>query len=113
MYVSAGLSAVEFWNQPPTRLFGDYKSILDDLHADGWDNFPHDDEVNAWVFNSYDFKFFDLTVPPKGRVLFEVELITMISIVGDCDATITFQGSDSFVLCPFLQFEVIQKGPVI
>jgi hypothetical protein len=109
------LHLYEWWNQPPTMLTAP-REIIFDMEVDGGFALGGPG-TNAftWVFNGYDVKFTSLVVPPKGVVVFEVTLDTWIGFCGDpCTADIKIDGSDSSVLCPFVQFEVreaISKGP--
>jgi hypothetical protein len=117
VWVFVGLDLIEWWPQPPTRLNGPYAQSAH-LQTDGFDAWPgpnSQDYKYLWVFNSYDLSYSSLTVPPNGSVLFEAYLSTVIDITGGtCFASITIQGDDSSVLCPFLQFkasELIHHGP--
>jgi hypothetical protein len=114
------LDIIEWWTQPPTRLSGAASTKIVDLKTDGWDAWPNNSQDAAfeWVFNSYGLNYHSsLAVPPKGRVLFEVLVATVIYITGGpCFASITVEGGDYSILCPFLRFEVtevIQQGPPI
>jgi len=116
------LNIYEWWNQPPTLLSDPAHLVLIfTIEIDGglsWLTGKAQEEAFEWVFNGYDVKGSSLLVPPKGVVVFEVVLLTYIGFLypfsAFCTADIKIEGSESSVICPFLQFqatEVIQSGP--
>jgi len=119
LYAYVALNILEWWNQPPTSPPRDGRQTKEVLSVwlDGGLHVTDGAGRNAttWVANSFDVTFpHSITVPPKGVIVFKVDLSTLIDMMGDYDtAHIRIFGSNSFVACPFVKFQtnVVTKGP--
>jgi hypothetical protein len=116
------LTLLEWWNNPPTKpqfddaqIAGIFADIIDGGVAilDG----PGKNKTET-VLNLFDLKYpRSIVVPPKGMMVFQVSVETDIYFLGAGfnTASIRINNNDSFVVCPFVQFQVtedvVTKGP--
>jgi hypothetical protein len=114
----AYLQIVEFWKQPPSfppQEDGQFVNVAA-LDVDGgWcPTNPAGRNNREWILNkSYDVGYSALQVPPKGVVLFDMRLRTIMAPFITHDGAVDILCS---IVCPFVQFEVkdaIQSGPPI
>jgi hypothetical protein len=108
---AADLGVLELWNNQRSTNGPPAGVASFDIIGGLCKTDPQGQHKKEWIINkSYDVKYDTLEVPPNGKVLFDVVLITATTIFGGpCVASV-----NTSIMCPFLQFEVreaIQKGP--
>jgi hypothetical protein len=107
--VRATLRIFEWWNQPPTQPVRNGTQftfpVSLTVHSGGfWD--PGDSQF-TYVLDGFDPKYNLFTMPPKGVAVFDVETLILGSYFGKGLALVDFAFDDYFILCPYLQLEIL------
>jgi hypothetical protein len=113
LIVSAGLLVVEWWNQPPTELFGQ-DQIVTDLTVDNpccvWFG-RQDKTAYATISGSYDVHYDMFRIPNKGAAVFEVT-VGLSHFASSGISWANFRYGNSLILCPALELEIFKAQPV-
>jgi len=105
--VHAGLTLLEWWNQPPTTPLFQKSQEVEALGLHAYAPFLSGDTEDQNLFDGYDLKYSLFAVPPKGVAVFYVNMFTKQTTDGHAFYIVDFLAKDSLVLCPYVQLEVL------
>jgi hypothetical protein len=113
LWVDAGLTLLEWWNQPPTeplRQPGQLANVAT-LSADGgWGPFVGGGRTET-PSDNFHLNYDTFLIPRGAAAVFEVSLkLTCIGYNGDCTVNFNNYGN-ALVLCPHLQLELMTGPP--
>jgi hypothetical protein len=115
LHLSAQLSLIEWWNQPPTYPFPEGSQFVDPIvyiTATGGSFLGGSDIKAVNLFNAYDLSYNLFSIPANAVAIFEVKLLYSYHTHSG-NVTVELYGTDQlnyYVMCPFVLVDVL-TGP--
>jgi len=102
--VGAALNIHELWNDPPTSpIFQPTQSLPAlDVHSETFLFWGNDFDIQL-VANSFELRYFQFVMPPKGIAMFEVACELECHLSGEATVEADFETFGRQVLCPYVE----------